>query len=85
LRLRREQTRAAEVRKSGQCRVRRPADEIHFAPAQRFVGRAHREKQLHLHLKARALKETEIGRSDHREIGIGNQVRYDKSHIKLTE
>src|SRR5439155_3498219 len=61
--------------------MRRTADEINGAVAQRLIGAIDREDQLGRDLKPLALEKPQLGRRQRGEIGGRNQIRYREFHF----
>jgi hypothetical protein len=70
LRLRAEELHALPLRKRGQRRMRRTADEIDRAVAQRRVGLVNWEDHFERDVEALLLEEAELDRGDRREVGV---------------
>jgi len=68
LRLRAEQLHAVPLRKCRERRVRRAADEVDRAVAERAVRRVDRKEQLDLDVEPLGLEEAELHRRDDREV-----------------
>src|SRR6185437_8125455 len=60
--------------------MRGATDEIYLAITQCLVGTIDREDQLDRYIKALALKVSQFGCSQGREVGVRNQIRYRKFH-----
>ena len=80
LRQRAEQLDAAPFGKGRQRAVRRAADEIDRAVAQRLVGAVDREDQLGRDVEPLLREKPELGRRHRRKIRIRDQVRYRELH-----
>src|SRR5205823_7154311 len=80
LRQRAEQFDAAPFGKGGKRAMRRAADKIDGAVAQRLIGAIDRKDQLGRDIESLALEEAEFGGRQGREIRIRDQIRYRELH-----
>ena len=80
LRLRAEELDALPLRKGGECRMRRSADQIDRAVAQRRIGLVDREDQLELDVQPLALEEAELDRRNGGEIRVRDHVGHGELH-----
>src|SRR5712671_786577 len=65
--------------------MRRAADEIDGAIAQRLIGAIDRKDQLGRDIEPLALEEAEFGGGQGREIRIRDQIRYRELHVPLPQ
>ena len=83
LRQRAEELDALPFRKRRRRRMRRAADEIGLAVAQRLVAFADRIDQLQLRIEALFLEEAHLHRGDGGEIRVGDEIGNDDFHETL--
>src|SRR6202035_1198679 len=74
---------AAPFGKGGERAMRRAADKINSAVAQRLVSPIDRKDQLGRDFQPLALEKPELGRGQGRKIRIRDQIRYREPHAPL--
>ena len=83
LRQRAEELHALPFRKRRRRRMRRAADEVGLAVAQRLVALADRIDQLELGIEALLLEEAHLHRRDGGEVRVGDEIGNDDFHVLL--
>src|SRR5579863_1309832 len=79
-RLRADEFRAAKIRKRGQRRMRRAADKIDRAVAQRRVSFVDRKDEFELDIETLGLEEAKLDRGFGRKIRIRDHIRHGEFH-----